>query len=99
MGDGDLPARDAGVKSAVSRGFTKTAWSPQHEVDRPEWFELGRQLGVITRGGGWWIGDWLCYGYLKWGERYARGSKVTGLDPQTLMNMAYVAGRFEPSRR
>jgi hypothetical protein len=45
------------------------------------------------------IGDWIAYGNAKFGERYARASKITGYDTQTLMNMVYVASRFETSRR
>jgi hypothetical protein len=45
------------------------------------------------------LGDWISYGNTKFGERYARASKITGYDPQTLMNMVYVASRFPISRR
>ena len=34
-----------------------------------------------------------------YGERYELAAKVTGYDAQTLMNMFYVASRFEISRR
>jgi hypothetical protein len=47
----------------------------------------------------WLLGDWIAYGNLKFGERYARASQITGYDPQTLMNMVYVASRFAASRR
>jgi hypothetical protein len=53
----------------------------------------------MGRSAGWWIGDWLSYGNHVFGERYARASRITGYDAQTLMNMAYVASRFEVSRR
>ncbi|MEA2420777.1 MAG: hypothetical protein QOE60_2983, partial [Thermoleophilaceae bacterium] len=48
---------------------------------------------------GWWIGDWLHYGNERFGERYVRAARITGYDVQTLMNQAYVASRFEISRR
>ncbi|MDQ3933017.1 MAG: hypothetical protein M3340_00110 [Actinomycetota bacterium] len=53
----------------------------------------------MSRGAGWWIGDWLSYGNAKYGEKYSRAVKLTGYDIQTLKNMVYVASRFEPSRR
>lgn len=53
----------------------------------------------MGRSAGWWIGDWLSYGNHVFGERYARASRITGYDAQTLMNMAYVASRYEVSRR
>jgi hypothetical protein len=64
-----------------------------------EWVEHGQRLGVIGRAAGWWIGDWLRYGNMRFGERYARASRITGYDTQTLMNMAYVASRFDTGER
>ncbi|HWF74178.1 MAG TPA: hypothetical protein VG186_12575, partial [Solirubrobacteraceae bacterium] len=56
-------------------------------------------LGMIGRGVGWWIGDWLRYGNAAYGERYVRAARITGYDVQTLMNMTYVASRVHLSRR
>ncbi|HEX8066846.1 MAG TPA: LmbU family transcriptional regulator [Thermoleophilaceae bacterium] len=76
-----------------------TAWSPDDDLSLREWAEQGRRLGVIGRGVGWWIGDWLRYGNARFGERYVRAARITGYDVQTLMNMAYVASRFDSDRR
>ncbi len=59
----------------------------------------GRWLGALGRASSWWIGDWLRYGNARYGERYGAAARVTGYDVQSLMNMAYVAGRFDVSRR
>jgi hypothetical protein len=59
----------------------------------------GRCLGSVGRASGWWIGDWSRYGSGRYGEKYAVAARITGYDVQTLMNMAYVASRFEISRR
>jgi hypothetical protein len=75
------------------------AWTPNHELDAHEWVAAGRRIGVIGRCIQWLLGDWIAYGNLKFGERYARASQITGYDPQTLMNMVYVASRFAGSRR
>jgi hypothetical protein len=64
-----------------------------------EWLEYGRRLGLMGRSAGWWIGDWLNYGNHAFGERYVRASRITGYDAQTLMNMTYVASRFDTPRR
>jgi len=64
-----------------------------------EWVEQGRCLGAIGRASAWWIGDWVRYGSARYGDRYAAASRVTGYDVQSLMNMAYVASRFDASRR
>jgi hypothetical protein len=79
--------------------MTATSWVPVAELELPAWTEAGRRLGSIGRGIGWWIGDWLFYGNRRFGERYARAKQITGYDVQTLMNMTYVASRFEPQRR
>src|ERR1700761_5415884 len=79
--------------------MTATSWSPVIDLELPVWAEAGRRLGSIGRGVGWWIGDWLYYGNRRFGERYARAKQITGYDVQTLMNMTYVASRFDASRR
>lgn len=75
------------------------AWKPQQGLEFAEWLHQGRRLGSIGRGVAWWIGDWVSYGNAKFGEKYSRAARVTGYDVQSLMNMAYVASRFELSRR
>jgi hypothetical protein len=64
-----------------------------------EWVEQGRWLGAIGRASAWWIGDWIRYGSARYGDKYLPASQVTGYDVQSLMNMAYVASRFEVARR
>jgi hypothetical protein len=75
------------------------AWTTAHELDPHQWAAAGRRLGVVGRCVQWLLGDWLAYGNSRFGERYARASQITGYDPQTLMNMVYVASRFPISRR
>jgi hypothetical protein len=59
----------------------------------------GRRLGAIGRCSQWWIGDWVRYGTGRWGEKYAEAARVTGYDPASLRNMAWVASRFDTSLR
>lgn len=68
-------------------------------MEFPEWAEAGRRLGAMGRCSQWGLGDWIRYGNAKFGERYAWAARVTAYDSQTLMNMVYVASRFEISRR
>jgi hypothetical protein len=75
------------------------AWVPNREIEFPEWAEAGRRLGAMGRCGQWGLGDWIQYGNVKFGERYTRAARITGYDVQTLMNMVYVASKFEISRR
>jgi hypothetical protein len=85
------------TRSKVS--LTATAWAPDDELGMREWADQGRRLGLIGRSANWWIGDWVRYGNTRFGERYARAAAITGYDVQTLMNMVYVASRFDVDRR
>jgi hypothetical protein len=84
---------------AGERATGLVAWVPERELAAPEWAAAGRRIGAVGRGIQWLLGDWIAYGNLKFGERYARASKITGYDRQTLMNMVYVGSRFPISRR
>jgi len=86
-------------RSARLATLSDVAWQAAEGMSFADWLAYGRKLGVMGRSAGWWIGDWLAYGNHAFGERYARASRITGYDAQTLMNMAYVASRFHPSRR
>ncbi|HYM55410.1 MAG TPA: hypothetical protein VES97_08615 [Solirubrobacteraceae bacterium] len=68
-------------------------------MELSEWSAIGRRFGEIGRCSQWWLGDWIHYGNVKFGERYTRAVKLTGYDVQSLMNMVYVASRFTISRR
>jgi hypothetical protein len=92
-------ASAATVGSTAPATLSLVAWLPSRELDLPEWINTGRRLGAIGRGSQWGVGDWIRYGNAKFGERYARAARITGYDVQTLMNMVYVASRFEISRR
>ena len=99
---GDVIAVPRARETTAARSgieVTPTAWLSEDNIGMAEWAEQGRRLGVIGRGAGWWIGDWLRYGNERFGERYVRASRITGYDVQTLMNMVYVASRFEPEER
>jgi hypothetical protein len=75
------------------------AWTPRGDIGLAEWSAVGQRFGEIGRCSQWWLGDWIHYGNHRFGERYARAVKLTGYDAQSLMNMVYVASRFETSRR
>jgi hypothetical protein len=79
--------------------LTQVGWVPTGEVGLAEWSALGRRFGEIGRCSQWWLGDWINYGNARFGERYTRAVKLTGYDVQSLMNMVYVASRFDLSRR
>ena len=78
-----------------SQRVTPVSWQPGHAISLSQWVADGQRLGAIGRGVNWWLGDWLRFGNAKFGERYVRASRITGYDVQTLMNMVYVASRFD----
>ena len=82
-----------------SSSITPISWAPTRELNLSEWAAAGRRLGVMGHSSQWGLGDWIRYGNAKFGERYARAARITRYDIQTLMNMVYVASRFDISRR
>jgi len=93
------PAGSADTSPDLPAMLTTITWAPRRELAVADWVRQGRWLGALGRGAGWWIGDWLRYGNSHYGQRYTAAARATGYDVQSLMNMAYVAGRFEPPRR
>jgi hypothetical protein len=63
------------------------------------WLGVGAQLAAAVASSAWCLGDWLAYGQSAYRGRYRDAVERTGLDYQTLRNYAWVAGRFELSRR
>ena len=63
------------------------------------WVTLGCRISRITNACAWCLGDWLVYGEQTFGRRYKAALATTSLDYQTLRNYAWVARRFEMSRR
>jgi hypothetical protein len=104
-GPSPAPARTPGshrgsVQVAPKRSIlTETSWSPRRSLTLSEWIRQGRTLGAVGRASGWWIGDWIRFGNARYGEKYDVAARISGYDAHSLMNMAYVASRFETSRR
>jgi hypothetical protein len=63
------------------------------------WATLGCRISGITNACAWCLGDWLVYGEQTFGPRYKTALAATSLNYQTLRNYAWVARRFEVSRR
>ncbi len=95
----DSLARAPAPEATTPALLTATSWAPPRELAIGDWFQQGCWLGAVGRASGWWIGDWVRYGTARYGDRYAKAAQLTGYDVQSLMNMAYVAGRFTASRR
>jgi hypothetical protein len=95
-----VPGSDTSQKGrARAWELNRVGWIPDGEVEYPQWVEAGRYIGALGRGSQWWIGDWIRYGTARWGEKYAEAARITGYDPQSLRNIAYVTSRFDLYRR
>lgn len=92
-------ARASAPQRSPAAEISPVAWVPKPSLPLAEWIRYGNRFGVLGRACGWWIGDWVNYGNAAYGEKYSRAARITRHDVQTLMNMAYVASRFEISRR
>jgi len=80
-------------------GLTATGLDLPRGLAFDQWERVGAALGAVVRATPWAIGDWLNYGETHYGETYAQGMEVTGLDYATLATSKWVASRIEPSRR
>jgi hypothetical protein len=61
--------------------------------------DIGRQIISVANSSTWWIADWLVYGESRFKDRYLEAIAETSLNYQTLRNYAWVARRFDHSRR
>jgi len=68
-------------------------------IDFDSWMLMGRRITGISNACAWCLGDWLVYGERAFSARYKTALAATSLDYQTLRNYAWVARRFEMSRR
>ena len=89
------PARNGSARTP----YTPVGLQLPARLTFERWHALGRRIGTITNASSWWLGDWAFYGEGSYGEKYKQAIAVTGLDYQTLRNYAWVAGRFDLSRR
>lgn len=64
-----------------------------------EWADAGPKIVRVLDTFAWCLGDWLVYGQERFESRYAEAAEKVGLGYQTLRNYAWVARRFEASRR
>ncbi len=63
------------------------------------WESAGLKLVRIADTSTWCLGDWLNFGVNKYIDRYRCALENVGLDYQTLRNYAWVARKFDISRR
>jgi hypothetical protein len=73
---------------------TATSLELPPRLDYDEWRVVGLRLAQLKEFTNWAIGDWLNYGESQpWGERYTQAAADTGIQPDRLMILKYVASR------
>ncbi|WP_231648496.1 LmbU family transcriptional regulator [Saccharothrix sp. NRRL B-16348] len=69
------------------------------DVTFESWEQAGQRISRIASSSAWYLGDWLVFGQDRYTDRYRRAVEAVGLDYQTLRNYAWIARKFEASRR
>ncbi|MFE7274766.1 LmbU family transcriptional regulator [Streptomyces sp. NPDC057623] len=64
-----------------------------------EWERAGYKVARIASSSAWFIGDWVAFGAVRYESRYRDAIDAVGLDYQTIRNYAWVARKFELTRR
>jgi hypothetical protein len=64
-----------------------------------DWELAGAPILKFMDSSTWWVADWVAYGETRFSERYKEAIQRTSLSYQTLRNYAWIARRFELSRR
>ncbi|MGP8298556.1 LmbU family transcriptional regulator [Streptomyces inhibens] len=99
----ELPVRQPrhGAMNGAARGVfvTRVGLQIPAAVSYDIWESAGRRISAVANSSAWCLGDWLIYGQSRYTDRYRRAVDAVGLDYQTLRNYAWVARRFEVSRR
>jgi predicted HicB family RNase H-like nuclease len=88
-------------KLSISRRVTtrRTSLSLPDGISLSDWRNIGVELFLIADASAWWLGDWLIYGQHAYPSRYIHAIEQTELSYQTLRNYAWVARKFDVSRR
>lgn len=64
-----------------------------------DWENIGSCLRLVEGSTQWWIGDWLNYGELSYGEMYVQAVDENDLTYGSLRNVKWVTNKIELSRR
>lgn len=84
--------------------LTETSYTLPENLNIGQWLAIGETLQRMERSVMWWLGDWWRYGERSYGDLATQAAKdalkdKTGHAYGTIANAAYVAGKFEISRR
>ncbi|MFD0490370.1 LmbU family transcriptional regulator [Saccharopolyspora erythraea] len=101
--NGDSRSLDSGREKRVERSgevlATQVGLQFPHSLPFEDWERAGKKITRIVNSSAWFLGDWVVYGQARYSDRYRRAIETARLDYQTIRNYAWVARRFELSRR
>jgi hypothetical protein len=88
-----LPASAVEARSIlpIPGTLSKVAYILPETMTFDDWQRAGEVLQLADRSLRFWIGDWLCFGEARYGEKYAQAVEATGRKVEDLMNMVFVA--------
>ncbi|WP_051834137.1 LmbU family transcriptional regulator [Streptomyces sp. NRRL S-646] len=87
------------VNSAATVQKKRTSLSFPRAVPIEAWISIGVEIFSVADASSWWLGDWLIYGQNRYPDRYKRAIEASSLHYKTLRNYAWVARKFDVSRR
>ncbi len=79
--------------------ITPTSLQLPDGTSYPKVEALFAYFGKVSHALRWYLGDLICWGEGRYGERIYQASEASGLTPGTLQNYASVCGRVAPDRR
>ncbi len=89
------------AKTMVFASFKlrETGLEPIGNPTFEEWLQCGQFIKQAKGAVHFWVGDWLNYGEMRWGETYRQAVELTGFETQTLYNDKWISSRIPPERR
>ncbi len=87
------------VQAEPAESFDRVSVGLPSGLTFERWQAVGKRICGVADASTWWLADWAAYGEDRYGERYQDGAAIAGVGQQTLRNYAWVARRFDVSRR
>lgn len=87
------------IQPEIAASTTEVSWEPTVALSYEDWVVAGRTFYVISNGMPWWMGDWVNYGEMRFGEAYTQAIEERGISKETFKKYKAVAARIPKERR
>lgn len=87
------------LEAGPQEAYGRMAIGLPRDLAFDRWQAIGRKICGVADASTWWLADWARFGEDRYGDRYREAVAITGCGHQTLRNYAWVARRFDVSRR